>query len=150
MDFMVIVGIIFIFLGLVFLVVSILQMRKAKAAEAWPITPGIVLASGLAERRSHNSKTHRTTVTYEPQVEYEYSLMGQKYTGKRIAFGYASYDYGTASGKIAPYPQGAGVQVHYDPADPLKAVLETKAAGGVGLIILAAILIIMGIVLMVV
>ena len=149
MNFSIIVGGIFILFGLVFVLVSVDQMNKAKAAKAWPIIQGVVVASELVERRSHNSKTHHTTITYEPQVQYEYSLVGQKYTGKRIGFGTASYDHGTAETKISPYPIGATVQVHYDPSDPAKAVIETKAMGGSSMIIVAVIFFIVGLALLI-
>jgi hypothetical protein len=130
---------IFAFVGLILLLVAINQMNKARAAEAWPTVPGVVLSSGLEEHRSYDASDHSTNITYEPGVQYQYNLMGQTLTGTHIAFGSASFDYNTASRKIAPYPQGAQVTVHYDPANPANpanAVLETKAAGGVILLIL--------------
>lgn len=149
MNISIIVGVVFIGFGLIFLLVSLLQMKKAKAAASWPVTTGVVLTSSLAERRSHNSKTHHTTITYEPKVQYEYSLMGQKFSGNRVTFGYASYDRTTAENKIAPYPQGGTVQVHYDPDDPSKAVLEPKAAGGTSSIVVAVIFFIVGLALLI-
>ncbi len=140
-----IVGIVFIGLGLVFVFVYLSQRNKAKLAESWPITPGTILSSNLVERRHHNSKTHHTTITYEPQVEYEYSLVGQDYIGKKIAFGVSSYDYNTAIQKIAPYPMGGNVQVHYDPDDPSKSVLEPRAAGGVSTLVVAVVFMVVGI-----
>ncbi len=136
MNIVILVGVVFLLIGLVLLVVGISQGRKAKAAEAWPTVPGTILSSGLQEKRHYDSDTHRTSVTYEPQVQYEYSLMGTVYQGSSLSFGKASYNYSTANKKIAPYPQGASVTVHYDPADPSKAVLETKSAGGTFLIIM--------------
>jgi len=144
-----IVGIVFIAFGIIFLLISIMQKNRAKAAEAWPTLPGVILSSELKERRSYNSKTHHTSITYEPQVQYEYTLMGTKYTGKQIGFGYASYNYNVALSKIAPYPQGAAVQVRYDPDDPAKAVLETKAAGGTVMIVVAVIFLVLGLAMIV-
>lgn len=136
MSIVTLVGIVFIVIGLVLLLVGIGQKKKAKAAEEWPTVQGMIMSSGLQEKRHYDSDTHRTSVTYEPQVQYEYSLMGTSYQGNSLSFGKASYNYNTATKKIAPYPQGASVTVHYDPADPSKAVLETKSAGGTFLIIM--------------
>lgn len=130
--------------GLVMLIVWSSQRKKAKAAEAWPTIQGVILSAGLQEHRHHDSKTHRTSVTYEPMVTYQYSLMGQSYQGNSLAFGHASYDYNSANRKIAAYPQGAQVMVHYDPVDPAKAVLETKAAGGAVLIVIGILFMVLG------
>ena len=146
MGFMILIGVVFLIIGLVLLLVGINQGKKAKAAEAWPTVPGVILSSGLKENRQYDSDDGRTTVTYEPQVQYQYSLMGQTYQGDRLAFGKVSYNYGLASKKLAPYAQGANVVVHYDPADPSKAVLETKAAGGVILIVIGAIFMVLGLI----
>ena len=149
MGLMIIVGVVFLIIGLVLLVVGISQGKKAKDAEAWPTTQGVMLSSGLKENRHYDSETHRTSVTYEPQVQYQYSIMGQTYQGDHLAFGKASYNYNTAAKKIAPYAQGANVVVHYDPADPSKAVLETKAAGGVLLIVMGAVFSVLGLIFIV-
>ena len=70
---------------------------------------------------------------------------GQKYTGNEIAFGSSTYGKKKADAIAAAYPQGAPVTVHYDPAKPDKAVLETKSVGGGSLIALGIILIAVGI-----
>lgn len=146
MNITVIVGIAFLVIGLVFILIYILQKQKARAAEAWPTASGVILSSGLEEHRSYNSKTHRTTVTYSPKIDYEYSVMGQKYNGTKPTFGYAAYDYRTASEKIAPYQPGTSVQVHYNPSDPSNAVLETKAAGATTMLIVGIIFLVFGVV----
>jgi hypothetical protein len=144
MDSSIVIGVIFVIIGLVLLLMGIAQVKKAKAAATWPVIPGVVLSSGLQEKRHRNAKTHRVSVTYEPQIQYQYALMGQNYTGSAISFGSTSYDYNTASRKLALYPQGAPVQVHYDPIDPSKAVLEPKASDGVVLVVLGIVFMLVG------
>lgn len=145
MNFMIIFGLIFFAVGAAMLVIAIIQGNKAKAAEAWPTIPGVVLSSGLQEHRHYDSEDQSTSINYEPQVIYQYSIMGQNYQSNHIAFGSMQYDYNTAFKKIQPYPQGAPVTVHYNPTDPSNAVLETKSAGGVLLYILGGIFILIGI-----
>lgn len=140
------VGVVFLGVGIAFLLVGIIQGRKAKAAEAWPTVPGVILSSELHEHRHHNSQTHHTSVTYEPVVTYQYSVMEQPYQGNKIVFGTISSAHNTASRKLAAYPQGAQVAVHYDPADPSKAVLEPKAGGNVMLMIIGVIFMVLGVV----
>ena len=144
MGLTIVFGVVFFGIGLALLLVGVNGRKKAKAAEAWPTVPGVIQSSGLQENRHYDAEDHHTEINYEPQVQYQYSLMGQTYTGTHLAFGKASYDYRTASKKIAPYPQGAAVTVHYDPADPANAVLETKAAGGVVLLIIGILFMVIG------
>jgi hypothetical protein len=114
--------------GLFFIGMAINQYMKAKKAEkTWLTAPGVVLTSELKVNRSRNSRG-QTTTSYIPQVSYQYQVKDQTYNGNRLGFGSTGYGQGKANKKIALYPQGAQVTVHYNPADPSKAVLETKAA----------------------
>ena len=135
---------IFLLAGLGSIIINLIQRKRAKEAETWPTVPGVVMSSGLQEHRSHDSDSG-TSINYEPVVTYTYAIMGQTFTGDHIAFGNVYYDYRTASKKIAPYPQGTSVVVHYDPDNPLNAVLETKAAGGTAFLIVGIVFMIVGV-----
>ena len=125
---------------------AINQYRKAKKAEkTWLTTPGVVLNSGLTTQRSQSSKGY-TSVSYKPQVTYQYLVMDQTYTGERLGFGSSSYSHARAEKKIALYPQGTQVNVHYDPADPSKSVLETKATTARNFLALGMILLLLGLI----
>ena len=135
----------FILGGVLFIGLAINQFMKArKAAETWPVAAGTVLNSSVQTHTRRNSRG-QTTRSYEPRVSYQYQVGGQTFTGERLGFGNASYGQGKADKKIALYPQGAPVSVHYDPADPSKAVLETKAAGGASYLALGIILLVVGV-----
>ena len=135
---------IFFILGLVLLLIGIRQRSKAKAAAEWPTTTGTIISASLQENSSLDSDNN-TQITYEPLVQYQYSLIGQRYVGTRLSFGHMSYDYRTAAKKIAAYVPGAQVTVHYDPTDPSQSVLEPKAAGGMVIIILGTLFMVIGI-----
>jgi hypothetical protein len=131
----------FIILGLFFIVLAVLRSQKAKkAAETWPTAAGVVLTCEVSIHRSHSSRGH-SSVSYRPDVTYEYRVDGQKYSGDGIGFGTATYGKKKADSIAAVYPQGTNVTVHYDPKDPSKAVLETKSVGGGNLIVLGIIMI---------
>jgi hypothetical protein len=135
----------FIIGGLVFIGAAINQYMKAKKAEkTWLTVPGAVLNSEVKISRHHGSKG-RTTVTYEPTVSYQYKIKNQSYNGNHIGFGTTTYSKGKAEKIIALYPMGSPVTVHYDPADPSQAVLETKAKAGVTFLALGIILIVLGV-----
>jgi hypothetical protein len=144
MGLIIVFGVVFFGIGLGLLLLAVNQGKKAKEAEAWPTVPGVILSSGLEENRKYDREERRTEITYEPQVQYQYSLLGQNYQGSSLSFGKAAYDFRNASKKIAPYPQGAQVVVHYDPVDPNKAVLETKSAGGIILYVIGIIFMLIG------
>ena len=130
--------------GVFFIVLAVLRSRKAKmAAENWPTVAGGVLSSEVIIHRSHSSRGY-TTVNYMPKVSYEYQVNGQKYLGDGIGFGTATFGKKKADEIAAKYPQGAPVTVHYDPANPAKAVLETRSVGGGNFIALGIILIATG------
>ena len=120
---------IMILAGLLFIFLAVNQRMKAKRAEeTWQTIPGVITNSQIQTHHSRNSKGQSRT-SYEPCVNYQYQIMGSSYTGNSIGFGKANYDFNKANSIIAKYPQGATVMVHYNPEDPQKAVLETKASG---------------------
>ena len=136
----------FILGGIIFIGAAINQIQKAKKAEkTWLTVHGTVLKSSIKVNRNRNSKG-QTTTNYEPQVNYQYQVKDQTYSGDRLGFGSGRFGKAKADKKIALYPQGAQVIVHYDPADPSKAVLETKALGGGLNLILGILLLVLGIV----
>ena len=135
---------VFLIAGLACVIANLVQRKRAKEAETWPTVPGVVTSSGLQEERSYDSDSG-TSINYKPVVQYTYTIMGQTFTGDQLSFGNVNYDHRTATKKITPYPQGAQVMVHYDPDNPLNAVLETKAAGSVVFMIVGIVFMLIGI-----
>ena len=82
--------VILILVGLLFVAIGFFLSLRAKAAAKWPTAPGIMLKSELAERTTKtrtNDHQIRTYTSYEPVVEYQYTVNGEVLTGKRLAFG---------------------------------------------------------------
>jgi hypothetical protein len=86
--------------------------RKASAMQTWPSAPASIVESELRSRR-----------IYYPHIVYQYNVMGQTYTGKRISPGPESGS-SRARELVAKYPPGAPVTVYYDPQNPSDAALE--------------------------
>jgi hypothetical protein len=86
--------------------------RKASAMQTWPSAPGSIVESELRSRH-----------IYYPHIVYQYNVMGQTYTGKRISPGPESGS-SRARELVAKYPPGAPVTVYYDPQNPSDAALE--------------------------
>ncbi|MEA2937374.1 MAG: hypothetical protein QOC56_878 [Alphaproteobacteria bacterium] len=100
--------------------------RRAEASATWPTTQGKVIAAGV-ERRVHA----KGGTTYEPRLRYEYTVAGARHECNVIQFGaLAQATQAMAETMIAPYPLGAAAIVHYDPASPDSATLDTSAAAG--------------------
>lgn len=122
-------GLVFLLLGIIFLIVGLVAMKRAKAAQSWPSIPGTVNRTDVVKHEDSDSEGN-SSVTYEPVVEYSYSVMGQPFSGKRIAFGTNRYNYKKAEEIVTRYQVGSRVNVYYNPDKPKDAVLETVAAGG--------------------
>ncbi len=91
--------------------------RKASAMQTWPSAPGNIVESELRSRKRGSRRI------YYPHIVYQYNVMGQTYTGKRISPG---TDSGSSRARelVAKYPPGAPVRVYYDPQNPSDAALE--------------------------
>ena len=129
MGTLAIVGVIFIFTGIIFLVIGLIFRGKVKKAQTWPVVSGTVEST---EIKAHKTTTkqgrsgYRTSTSYEPVVHYTYTVNGQSYTGKRIAYSGFQGAEVTAQEKLKQYPQGGSVQVHYNPKKPQDALLEVS------------------------
>jgi hypothetical protein len=131
----------------VFLIRALASIRRARASRAWPSITGTILSSNVVAGR----RPGRNGVSYHPSVMYEYHVNGQRYMGNRISFG-AQVGTGISSwaqNKLAQYPVGASVAVHYNPLNPADAVLESGAAASWSMFLIPAILIVAMIVFLV-
>lgn len=141
-------GVVFAGIGLALFVFGINQRRKARATEQWPTAAGTITAARIDEERRTTRTQGRTEthISYKPIVEYTYDVNGTRFQGGRLsAGGDMSYDYNTAQRVLSTYQPGQPAAVHYDPADPAQAVLETKAAGSMVLFVVGGIFLLIGI-----
>jgi Protein of unknown function (DUF3592) len=101
--------------------------RVGRESEHWPVADGKVLASIVAKK-----SYPPTGIFHVPRVRYSYAVAGQHYEGDVICPGIEQFGLGSelqAHAKADQYPVGENVSVHYDPADPAVAVLETTQIG---------------------
>ena len=104
--------------------------RKAKLAKSWPTIQGVVLESEVEESRRRTA-VGKASIGYYPAVTYQYNVLGQSYTGDRVTFGDADYDYITASNLLSAFPVDGEVKVYYNPDNPSESVLAPKTLVGV-------------------
>jgi hypothetical protein len=92
----------------------------ARVSRTWPTAPGVV---GSSEKRERS--TRRGTV-YNLAVSYSYTVGGLAYDGDTVEFGPKWVpDEGLIDRLARKYPARTAVTVHFDPAAPDRAVLET-------------------------
>lgn len=107
---------------------------RERASRRWPKAPGVVLSSSYEAADGTSRDAHGydvTSTTFTPVVEYEYTVDGRTFRGRRIALRSLSTSSPDAVKRcIDRYRSGARVEVFYDPADPSSAFLETGASVG--------------------
>lgn len=128
---------VFLIVGIILIVKSIKDKKKAEASGAWPSTTGTVVESTIKEHSSYDTDDHTQRTTFSPYVKYTYTVMGTAYESHKLAFGAAqSGSYKFAQDLIAAYPAGATVAVYYDPNNPAEAVLMRKSGSSKVMLIL--------------
>jgi hypothetical protein len=110
---------------------------EVRKASHWLRTQGKVLSAKAVARRVRTAETRRgaaagadLNVRNFAEVRYEYRVNGKRFTGNRISLGEDLGDFMVAE-TLARYPEGKRVIVHYDPAQPDRAVLEHGAPDGI-------------------
>lgn len=101
-------------------------------ARSWPVVDGIVLSSEILQGRGRARQRVRRV-----RVEYRYEIAGATYIGTRIRFGKRMSTRGGLTALRARYADGQRVDVHVDPDDPDRAVLQPGITGttvGLGLL----------------
>jgi hypothetical protein len=76
---------------------------------------------------SYQAKTHRV---YYPKISYDYQVAGSNYMSQHFAFGETSGSSDEIQLTLDYYRVGEIVRVHYSPAHPELAVLDTGIQGG--------------------
>jgi hypothetical protein len=115
----------FIVIGLVVAGFGVLTLIKSWRSEKWPVTNGVILTATMQAHSGEHGDTYSAAVTFD------YSVEGVKYTGNKLAIGAMSSSTSYAQSVLNRYPVGKTVTVHYSPANPAEAVLETGIHGGV-------------------
>jgi hypothetical protein len=124
--------VILILVSVLFVIIGFIQKLRAGAASKWPSTSGVMLKSELFE---HVTKTKTATnristfSSYEPLVEYQYTVDENVLTGKRITFGLTRLPLEKAQEFVEKHPVNAEVPVYYNPKNAKDSRLDVAAAG---------------------
>jgi hypothetical protein len=124
-------GLLFLSLGIMYLVRGISRRQMAARSLQWPVTEGRILSASVKTEMRSDSEGSDMKV-YLPQASYSYTVAGKAYQGNVIRFGIEQFGYGVAElaqKHIERYEAGTPVPVHYDPNDSAVAVLEPGESG---------------------
>jgi hypothetical protein len=118
---------IFLIAGIAMTVAGRKLERDAMRAQGWPTVDGTLERCEVVERRGVDDDDS----SWQLDVAYAYVVRGVSYRGTRFAFGHGGGSddapYRAIAEKLVHLPY---VRVHYDPAHPAEAVLDTSVPGG--------------------
>ena len=90
---------------------------SGQASSKWPSAQGTVISSTIKQSHSKNGTKD------DAAIEYKYTVNGKSFTSDRVMFGTLAFR--NAAEVVKQYPQNTKVDVHYNPADPGQATIET-------------------------
>lgn len=128
--------------GLLYLMHSRRSKRSGEVETAeWETTGGKILAAHLGEHEARRNDKHGThiDITYEPVVDYVYTVGDVEYHGSKVFPGSDS-DFGKdeAQAIIDRYPANAFAPVRYDPENPASSSLEAQSPHSTHRLLVAA------------
>lgn len=112
-------GCMFFPFGTYFMVDGFRSLLRARDAVFWPVFPGEILSSSIAQTIVYG------LVCYAPEVSYRYDVNGQHLESDAIQVTEARYFSEPAARAIADqYPVGAKINIRVDPQDVTDGILE--------------------------
>jgi len=110
--------------GLVVLIYGIRIVRESREMATWPTVPGrIVSAEARQTVRAARSEDQR----YMPEITFEFAYEGTTFRGDRHALVPTdSRGMAGVNAVLQQYPVGQHVQVHVNPKEPARSVLNVS------------------------
>ena len=103
-------------LGIWAITLSIDHYRIIRTSISWPSVEGEVVLSQI--REEIGGGPYGVYGTKKPEIRYEYTVDGKKYSSRKIKFGrQPSHEI------VSRYPTGQKIKVFYNPDNPNQAVL---------------------------
>ena len=123
-------GALFLLIGSALLYPAYNWQQRVKRSFFWPTVQGRVLKSGIDSIAFRAGTGRSDGISYQPNVEYEYTVDDVLYPHEHIEVGgppgYASRS--TAEKHAANYPIGRDVPVYFDPENASTACLERRSS----------------------
>jgi len=147
--------VLFIALGIMFVILDRRNKRKADESLTWLETTGTVSESKVVQGSNmlmSADEDGESTPVFSPEVHYTYQVAGMEYTSKRLSFaGVKSFSKPEkAEQALSQYPIGTQLHVYYDPKNPKEAVVDRTAKRSKMMLIMGIMFIIIGIVTLII
>ena len=112
--------------GLYFFYLGLKNIMLALASREWPAVTGVVKESRTEQSSARDSKTGTTSTTHSARLNFAYEVGGREYGTGTVFFGQTegSGDSSEAELLRLTYPEGASVEVFYDPSNPAVAAVK--------------------------
>ena len=122
MTIVLIVGIVFVLLGLHLLRWSRRQRKVAASAVRWPVALGHVVESHVSYARPKTDDSDLLVFLYRYEVD------GVLHASRQIDLFSPEYAVGLEGAErvVKSYPQGSQVRVYYDPSNPSVSAIEPE------------------------
>jgi hypothetical protein len=119
-------GVVFLLIGVAMIAFSFqIKGRAQRRFRSWPA------ANGVVTEQEVSSGTLTTAETVRQIMHYSYVVSGAKYSGKlQIIIGRTMGEGARKQVFLDTYPVGRSLEVHYDPADPSKSLVEAGSESG--------------------
>ena len=113
---------IFLGIGVLCLYLGAMKAKEGWEARRWPTAKGRIIVSKVDEfRTGRGIRVARLCL----DIDYLYMVKGVIYEGHRVNVGWACFgSESSVKRALKRYPVGKEVEVHYDPRDPSRALLE--------------------------
>lgn len=128
---MVLIGVVFILIGLIFVPVTIKKVRADLASQTWPHTTATLTRAEVMKYvvdRMHKEDGPTTRTSYSAALEYTYEVNGQAYTAQH---GEPADDAGHAARLVAAHTLGETRSLYYNAQAPqeYRVELESRYSG---------------------
>jgi hypothetical protein len=129
----VIVGGVFLFIGVIAVFVSLIRILQSLIARSWIKTEGKITKSVIKVSRSYSSSgtsggtRRRRTTSYRPDIEFEYKAEDKIFKSNRIYYGSrmgSSWKWLRSKKYVDKYPVNHIVTVFYKPTKHSRALIE--------------------------
>jgi hypothetical protein len=144
-----IMSLVLVLSGLLLSLICVALIRADLQARKWPTAQGKITASTTEREATGYDSQHHMGHAWVPEIRYAYEVGGTQFHGKRIGNGvYSSSWRGSAKRVALRYRSGTAVTVHYNPADPGDAVLNTFTLSNVVGLVISLMVVAAGLVLL--
>lgn len=126
-SLMMLIGVVFILIGLIFVPLSIKKLNADRASRAWPQATATLERAEVMKYvvdRMHKDEGPTTRTRYSAALEYVYEVNGQRHVAQH---GEPADDAAHAARLVAAHTLGETRSIHYHPQAPQEYRVELAA-----------------------